>query len=144
MRGNKACATRVRRPWNHQGISFPLCGEDQRAGLASSNSSNHSPEMWVYRILIPIVCETQNGMNIPVCNAGRAIATQSQSVKRDSARQSQNRTKSEPTTPQKLRASKNRTTSQNNQIPTIRHLERKKHVGVPRPRRCGRRPLDPG
>ena len=52
--------SRVRRPWNHKGINSPLYGEAQRAGLASSNSSNHSPEMWVYRILILIVYYTHD------------------------------------------------------------------------------------
>ena len=52
--------SRVRRPWNHKGISFPLSGGDQRAGLASSNSSNHSPKMRAYRILILYSCETHD------------------------------------------------------------------------------------
>ena len=74
--------SRVRRPWNHQGIGFPPFWGDQRAGLASSNSSNHSPEMWVYRILIlliPIVCDTHDSHCL--ASAGRSSGRRGARIK---------------------------------------------------------------
>ena len=88
--------SRVRRPWNHKGINPPHYGESQRAGLASSNSSNHSPEMWVYRILILIVYytheqHTAHGRSdarggAQGRSAGRTRATPGRSVERTEAK----------------------------------------------------------